>query len=559
MKHRFSVYFSFLFICFCILSYFAFPWYVYSIPSVVNTFPYKLWLDLQGGVELDYFVDLSEVSKSPWYNKTQEHSIIEGLKSIIDKRVQQLGIYDSTISSANYWGEAHIIVQIPLKGSNLKEDQENIEKAKEAIGKVMRIEFKEKREEVTEKDFEERKQIAQNLLKDIQIGKYDASMIFKKYHDSYENVWYGRKSLSQKELQNILWHTGASLSLGVYPEIITHTGILSLVNDTAITGTWVYGILVFHAFSWNMVDTSYGLVGKYPSFRKLATDAQGRVLNEKYFVKASVQINNAFLPEIELTFNDEGKEVFWDITTRLKGKQLAIFVWGVLLTDPVVEEPIVTGKASIRWRFTVEEAKKLANDINMGVVPAPIYLSSERNIDAKLWIDSLELLVISWIAWYLLIVLFLLSIYRLSWFFASLALASYIVIILSLVKLLWITLTLASVAWLVLSIGIAIDANILIFERIKENLKNKKDLLEAFEKGFSDSWSAIWDSNITGLVVAGILYFFWINMIKWFWLMLAIGILISLFSAWFISKMLLWLYIRSKKQVSLKTFIGITG
>jgi len=420
------------------LTYYAFPWSSYNIQVPFSGQPYKLGLDLQWGIELDYKVDLSEAKAEKDYNREKEKWIIEWLKKIIDKRINTLKINDSVIVTADYAWEKHIIVQIPLKWNSWLENKDNIKKAKEAIWKVVRIKFKEENPKFT---------------------------------------WSG----------------------------------------------WIESEWIIAKWKWS--------------------DWELHPLDERYFVKSDVQLRQTGQPVIELVFNDEGKLIFWDLSTRLVGKRMAIFVGWELLTDPVINEPILWGKAQVSWEFTrigwqvwAKMARDLSDSINTWVVPAPIYLTSEKSIDSKLWSNSLNKLIIAWLAWFILIFVFLIYTYRLSGLVSSLALAMYIVIILAIVKSTWTVLTLASIAWLILSVGMAIDANILIFERIREEIKLGKKLPEATEIWFKKSWSAIWDSNITGLIVALILFIFGINMIKGFWLMLGIWIVVSLFSAMYISR-----------------------
>ncbi len=419
----------FLIIAWLILSYYAFPWKEFDIKVPFSWPEYKLWLDLQWWVELDYKVDLTDAKKDPEFNREKEKSIIEWLKRIIDKRIEKLKINDSVIVTADYAWEKHIIVQIPLKWNSFLEDKQNIEKAKKAIWKVVRIKFKQ--------------------LDETQTGSTEKWIPAK---------WKGS--------------------------------------------------------DWKMHE-----------------------LDERYFVKSAVQFSRAtWQPMIELVFNDEWKEIFGDLTTRLVWKRMAIFVWWEMLTDPVIREPILGWTAQITGHYTKKEALELSENINTWVVPAPIYLTSEKSIDSKLGKNSLNKLIIAWIIGFVLIFIFLIWTYRLAWLVSTLALAMYIVIILVIVKSLGITLTLASIAWLILSIWMAIDANILIFERIREEINSWRNFEKATEIWFNKSWSAIWDSNITGFIVALILYIFGINMIKWFGLMLGIGIIVSLFSAMYISK-----------------------
>jgi len=225
-----------------------------------------------------------------------------------------------------------------------------------------------------------------------------------------------------------------------------------------------------------------------------------------------------------------------------------------MLTAPTVQQAILNGKAVITGQRTPEEANQLSNDINTGVVPAPIYLTSERTIDSRLGLDSLSKLIWAGGIGFLFIFLFLIGVYRLAGFFSAVALFLYGVILLAILKAFGIVMTLATIAGLILSLGMAIDANILIFERIKDELRHGKKLPHAVKLGFKESFSAIWDSNITGLIVALILFIFGINMIKGFGLILALGILVSLFTVYFISR--IFLELLSDYKISVKHFIG---
>lgn len=512
--------------------------------------------------ELDYKIDLELVREEEDYTPQKEASIIEGLKSIIDKRIETLKISDSVITSANYAGEKHIIVQIPLKGNNEMGNNENIKKAKEAIWKVVKIEFKEERTEITPEDIEERKELSEKALEE---SRKNFEIASTKFNDSYENVEVWTKSWTINSFkQNFILPD--NIGTGLYDIVLTWNTDSSYVFDgwELIPKEWEawYWIINVNEL-WNIekeivvktwtgeststwtemkafatIDYDYIFIAQKPSNWKPAKDTKWRILNDKYFVKSSVQYNEAFQPMVELSFNDEWAEIFWELTSRLIGSPIAIFVWGELLTAPNVNSAILNGRAVITWNYSPSEANDLATNINTWVVPAPIYLTSEKAIDSKLWASSLEKLIVAWVAWFAIIFLFLIVVYRMSWFLASISLFMYIIIVLTVIKSLWVVLTMASIAWLILSIGMAIDANILIFERIRDEIESWKKIKDAAGIWFKKSWSAIWDSNITGFIVAMILFIFGINIIKWFWLMLAIWIVVSLFSAMWISRVL---------------------
>ena len=500
---------------------YVFPRNSYGIDVPFSGNEYKLGLDLQWGIELDYKVDLSVAEKEEDYNSERKKAILEGLKSIIDKRVETLKIKDSVITTASYAGEEHIIVQIPLKWNSSFENNANIKRAKEAIWKVVQIEFKELRGEITEDDVKQRYEIAQVVLEEVQKEGNDFWVSAQKFEITKENVEIGES----ESIKNIF----------KVDELKVHE-IIETEN----------GYLILSQLSWEKYK--YIFISNTPSLWKPAADTEWRILNDKYFVNSSVQSDETWNSMIELVFNDDGADIFWELTTRLINQPIAIFVWGELLTSPTVQASILSGKAVITGSYTRQEARELSNDINTWVVPAPIILTSEKTIDSKIGWESLEKLVIAWVAWFAIIFLFLVLIYRLWGLIASIALLLYVLIVLSIIKTLGIVLTLASIAGLILSIGMAIDANILIFERIKVEIKKGKKLRDATAIGFKQSWSAIWDSNFTGFIVAMILFIFWVNLIKGFGLMLALGIIVSLFSAMWISRVLLILLAQAVKD-----------
>jgi len=504
--------------------------YGIDLPKSMQWQDYKLGLDLQGWVELDYKVYLDDVRKEDDYSPQKEKQILEWLKSIIEKRIGELKINDSVLTTASYAGEQHIIVQIPLKWKNPEEDKINIERAKNAIWKVMKILFKEKRITITQKDLDERKEIADKVLEESTTSNYSFSVTQAQFKDNYADILIWKI----EKLENIF--TGSILE--------------NKLSEVKYINTWVEWYLITKKED---KEIKYIFVNKNPSQWIPAKDSKWRILNEKTFVQSSVQYNQAFQPMVELTFNSDWAEIFGELTKRLVNQQMAIFVWGDLLTAPNINEPILSGKAVITGNYTPKEANSLVNDINTWVVPAPIYLTSEKSIDSKLWASSLDKLIFAWLTGFLLIFLFLIYFYRVSGIMASIALILYVVIILAIVKILWITLTLASIAGLILSIWMAIDANILIFERIHDELDAGETIENATKIGFKKSWSAIWDSNVTGLIVALILFIFGINLIKGFWLMLALGIIVSLFSVMWISRILI--FVIAEKAKNTKIFV----
>lgn len=241
-------------------------------------------------------------------------------------------------------------------------------------------------------------------------------------------------------------------------------------------------------------------------------------------------------PMVVISFNDEGKEKFAQLTKNNIGKQVAIYLDGNVISAPTIQQEIPDGQATISGSFTVPEAKQLVTRLNSGALPVPITLSSSQVVNptlgAQAKTDAFQAGVIA-----LLVIMILMIIwYRLPGLLASFALAIYVILVLFLFKSIPVVLTAAGIAGFIISIGIAIDANILIFERLKEELASGKEVSEASEEAFHRAWTSIRDSNIASILVALILFKFGSALLAGFGLVLLIGVLVSMFTSMFISK-----------------------
>ena len=262
-----------------------------------------------------------------------------------------------------------------------------------------------------------------------------------------------------------------------------------------------------------------------PYFKSTGLD--GRMLKG-----AQVNFNqNTGQPEIVFKLNGEGKKLFAEITKRNVGKRVAIYLDGLPISIPVVNEEIDSGDARITGDFTIEKARKLARNLNAGALPVPIKLISQQTVGASLGKISLVKSLRAGIIGFILVALFMILYYRLPGFLAVLSLSVYGTLILALFKMIPVTLTLAGIAGFILSIGMAVDANVLIFERMKEELRLGKELHLAIEEGFRRAWSSIRDGNASTLITAFILYEVGVSFVKGFALTLSIGVLTSMFTA----------------------------
>lgn len=253
-------------------------------------------------------------------------------------------------------------------------------------------------------------------------------------------------------------------------------------------------------------------------------------------------------PQVTLEFNSDGQKLFADITKRNLQKPVAIVLDNEIISAPTVQSVIEDGNAVITGKFNVQEAKKLAIELNAGALPVPIKLVEQRSVGATLGMDSVKQSLVAGLVGILLIIIFMISYYRFPGFIAILALSIYALIALALFKTIPVVLTLAGIAGFILSIGMAVDANILVFERMKEELREGKTPGVAVEEGFRRAWLSIRDSNFSSLITCIILYYSTSGIVRGFAVTLAIGILISMFTAISITRTFLRIIVSTKLE-----------
>ena len=255
-------------------------------------------------------------------------------------------------------------------------------------------------------------------------------------------------------------------------------------------------------------------------------------LTGRYLKRAQVQFSQQSIgPTISVEFNSEGAKLFSDLTTANVNKKIGIYLDNVLISAPVVNEAIRDGRAEISGQFTVEEAKSLARNLNLGALPVPITIASTETVGATLGGQALAKGINAGLIGLALIAFFMILWYRLPGLVAVVALAVYVVLVLTIFKLIGITITAAGIAGLILSMGIAVDANVLIFERLKEELHKGDHLHTAIRDGFGRAWSSIRDSNFSTIITAVILFWFGTSLVRGFALTLIIGVFMSMFTA----------------------------
>ena len=483
----------------------------------VKSLPFSLGLDLKGGAHLVYLADMSGIEES------DRDEALESARDIIERRVNLFGVSEPVVqANKTADGEYRIIAEL----AGIRDVQEAIA----MIGETPILEFKEQ-DDAAIADIE--KLIAEN---------------------------YGESSSNDDELAEVV-----SVETSVPYEVDLVEENEEIASEAiSISDQDLLNLGIDASSGWK----SSGLTGKY-------------------LKRSTVQFNsNDGSPEVSLEFNPEGAILFEEITARNVGRPVAIFLDGYPISIPNVNEKISGGKAVINGTFTIDEAKDLVKRLNSGALPVPISLIAEKTVEASLGEKSISSSLQAGLIGLLLVSIFLILVYRLPGLLSVFSLAVYGVLVLAIFKALplWlalfliillvalifyifddlkifnsslalmfgvfgvllffyalqaVTLTVAGIAGFILSLGMAVDANILIFSRVKEELKLGKTVSQAVDEGFKRAWPSIRDGNFSTILTCFILMFFGTSTIQGFGTTLFIGIVISLFSAIVVTKLLL--------------------
>lgn len=514
--------------------------------SLPNSFTkdFRLGLDLQGGTHLIYKADVSQIPDN------EQDQSIEGVKDVIERRVNSFGVAEPLIQTTKSGDEYRLIVE--LAGIT------NVNEAIGLIGETPLLEFKEQNpnpqteltpEEVAqlEETNTQIKEKAQGILDQVIAGADFAQMARENSEDPGSAVNGGdlgfvSRGTFVEEFDNVCFD---ELNVGeIYPELVqTQFG--------------------YHIIKKDAVAPEDG--GARCSHILLLTQNESSFLNEndlwiytgltgEQLKRAQVSFDQVNNPQVLVEFNSEGADMFANLTKNNVGKPIAIFLDGSAISTPVVQTEITNGEAVISGQFTITEARTLAQRLNAGALPVPIELISQQTIGASLGKISVEKSLQAGIIGLILVSIFMILYYRLLGIAAVLALAFYGIGVLAIFKFVPVTLTLAGIAGFTLSVGMAVDANILIFERLKEELRKDKPLGVALKEGFARAWPSIYDGNISTLITCFILIGFTTSLVKGFAVTLTIGIIFSMFTAMVVTRVILKIFIKTKALTNLRLY-----
>lgn len=498
---------------------------------------FHLGLDLQGGTSLVYQADTSKIPEK------DKSSLLDGVRDVIERRINIFGVSEPVVQTNKAGDEWRVVVEIP----GIKD----VNQAIQMIGETPLLEFKEEnpnpQKELTaeqKKEMEnyndEAKKKAEDILKRVLKGE-DFGNLAKQYSGDPgsktkggELDWFGKGvmvpefekaafALNKGEITKEL--VKSSFGYHIIKKIDEREKAAADSSKPAFEGEKTkereikaQHILIRTKSEQDYIDMSdvwmyTGLTGKQLKGAKVEFDQQS---------------GN---PEVSLEFNEEGAKLFSEITKRNIGKNVGIFLDGAPISIPRVQEAIEGGRAVISGVFNLKEAKLLSQRLQAGALPVPIKIVSQQNVGPSLGKISVDKSFKAGIIGFILVAVFMMIYYRLPGIISVVALGVYCLIILALFKLIPVTLTLAGIAGFILSIGMAVDANVLIFERMKEEIRAGKPLDLSITEGFKRAWSSIRDANITTLISCFVLFQFGTSSIKGFGLTLGLGVLVSMFTA----------------------------
>ena len=297
-------------------------------------------------------------------------------------------------------------------------------------------------------------------------------------------------------------------------------------------------------------QTFYSLEEVFVQDRLSWTNAQsedGKILNGANFKYAAVSTSQLWQPVVVISFDDTWKEIFCNITSNNIWREMAIFIWWEMITSPVIQAKICDGSAQIDGNFTAESAKELTSQLNEWALPAPLILMQEEKVSPTLWENAFNGALLAMAIWFLVIYLYMTYLYGWKkWLISLISLWVYTMVLFAIVKIIDYALSLSGIAAIILSIWMAVDANVLIFERMKEEKENKKSDSEAINTAYDRSWNAIRDGQISTWMIGLLLMLMWINMFKWFGTMLVVWVLLTLLINVPVIKELLHIFYRKK-------------
>ncbi len=490
--------------------------------NLLNQLQVNRGLDLQGGIHLEYAADLSNIESA------KQTEALQAAEAVIERRVNAFGVGEPLVQLATAGEEKRIIVELP----GIK----NIEEAKSLIKETPFLEFREQAGDEVKKQVEEfnanAKKEAEDILARVKAGDDFATLAKAMSEDP-----------GSKDNGGDLDFVKKGTFVPEFDETVFSDDLKpGEVKDSIIETDYGYHIIKKLEVRGEGDDKEVRAAHILRLKQSLQNDPllayQPTGLSGKHLKSASITYQQQGLgsPQIQLQFDAEGTALFAEITKRNIGKPVAIFLDNELLQAPTIQTEIPNGQAVITGDYTVAEATAQVKRLNEGALPVPIELVGQQSVDASLGQVALDQSLKAGFIGLLAVAVFMIIFYRFLGVIAVFALLLYSAMLLALFKLsvltpFPITVTLSGIAGFILSIGIAVDANVLIFERTREELSFGKGAIKSIKEGFRRAWPSIRDGHVSTLLTTFILVGLGTGFVKGFAIILALGVLLSLFTA----------------------------
>ena len=496
---------------------------------------FKKWLDIAWWARLTYRIDYSRYEEV--YTDTAQLADIKKsvewiILSNIDKRISTLWVSDYSSYIQTIWQNNFVVVEIWWVS--------DINTAKDIIWRTVELEFKVPYEWTNPEWIKQSRQIlAENILFQLINDEVSFIEIFENNLDndfSIEQISNNYDDLPEFIKENFEWIV-SSWTWNVYPSLLPNSDY-----DAWHIVSWL----------WNDDEKSNFIVLTiyfFPTWITAIDPATWQILNAAFFNYATSDSSQSWQPVVLINFNSAWWQIFCNLTSWHVWKQMAIFVWWQLMTAPVIQEQICWWTAQISWNFSREETRILANDLNEWAMPAPLILSHEEMVSPTLWDAVMKASLFAALIWFIAIFIFMFIVYWVrKWIVSILTLIFFVSFLFALIKILWYALSLSWIAAIILSIWIAVDANVLIFERVREELKSWKSASQAIRDWFDRSLSAIRDWNLTTWLIWLLLFMVWTNVFKWFWTMMIVNVILILIVVVPLTKIFLFLLYNNYKE-----------
>lgn len=479
-------------------------------------------LDLQGGIHLEYLANINDIPAD------QQAEALEAAVAVIERRVNAFGVGEPLVQLSKSGSDNRIIIELP--------GVKDIEEAKQLIKETPFLEFRELAGPEAQKQIDDENaksvEAAGKILENVRGGADFAEAAKTWSQDPGSKDKGGEYDFVKK---------------GFYVEAFD-----AVTFDPTFQKGTVWPSLVETPFGWHIlkkldergegdekeVKIAHILFPKYnlsdyPLLQFKTTGLSGKNLKDAF---VDYQSQGLGAPQIGLRFDDEGTKLFADITKRNIGKPVAIFLDQQVISQPTVQTEILNGEAVITGDFALPEANALVKRFNEGALPVPITLVSQQSIDASLGATALDMSIKAGVVGLAAVAVFMVFFYRFLGLIAVVALLLYTAMLLALFKLSGLTpfpmtLTLSGIAGFILSIGIAVDANVLIFERTREEFSFGKSMRTSLREGFRRAWPSIRDGHLSTILTTLVLMGVGTGFVKGFAITLALGVLLSLFTA----------------------------